>query len=144
MKEAFKPLGLVWGDIGRKGTDLNYMLSSLMFRHKDDVDYEEQNAFEEQARALHGLSDIECEEARLQIKEANDDTKLDVDRLLLLGLLYCKGSRIGKSNFLFPVLTKDQLHIMQANENLPRGSIVDNNKHTPIFGKNRESPPDLR
>ena len=78
MKEAFKPLGLVWGDIGRKGTDLNYMLSSLMFRHKDDVDYEEQNAFEEQARALHGL-DVECEEARLQIKEANDDTKLDVD-----------------------------------------------------------------
>ena len=42
------------------------------------------------------------------VSEAKDNTKLDVTRLLLLGLLYCKGSRIGKSNFLFPLLTQDQ------------------------------------
>ena len=91
-------------------------------------------AFEEQARALHGLDDQDFQENRLQIKEANDNTKLDVDRLLLLGLLYCKGSRIGKSNFLFPLLTKDQLQIFQSTENLPRGSVASNIKHTPIFG----------
>ena len=59
------------------------------------------------------------------VSEANDNTKLDVTRLLLLGLLYCKGSRIGKSNFLFPLLTQD--HNLVAS--------------TPPSEKNRQATP---
>lgn len=55
MRQAFQKLGPVWNDIGREGTDLNYMLSSLLFRHKSDSQYEAQQAFEEQARAMTGL-----------------------------------------------------------------------------------------
>ena len=110
MRQAFKVLGPIWNDIGRTGTDLNYMLSSLLFRHKEDPQYSAQQAFEEQARALHGLETGGISlEPKLMVSEANDNTKLDITRLLLLGLLYCKGSRIGKSNFLFPLLTKDQV-----------------------------------
>ena len=39
MRQAFKTLGPIWNDIGKKGTDLNYMLSSLLFRHRADPDY---------------------------------------------------------------------------------------------------------
>ena len=39
MREVFKDVGQVWNDLGKKGTDLNYMISTPIFRHKDDAEY---------------------------------------------------------------------------------------------------------
>ena len=39
MRKAFQILGSVWGDIGKANTDLNLMLSSPLFRHQDDKNF---------------------------------------------------------------------------------------------------------
>ena len=36
MRQVFGELGIIWNNIGKENTDLNYMLSSPMFRHQDD------------------------------------------------------------------------------------------------------------
>ena len=41
----------------------------------------------------------------IEENQATDETLLDMSKLLLLAALYCKGSRIGKSNLLFPLMT---------------------------------------
>ena len=38
MRQVFSILGTIWSDIGKINTDLNMMLSSPLFRHKDDPD----------------------------------------------------------------------------------------------------------
>ena len=40
MRQVFSILGTIWSDIGKINTDLNMMLSSPLFRHKDDPDAE--------------------------------------------------------------------------------------------------------
>ena len=40
MRQAFIFLGPEWSDIGKENTALNYMLSSPLFRHRYDPDYE--------------------------------------------------------------------------------------------------------
>ena len=89
LRESFTMLGSVWADIGKQGTDLNFLVSSPTLRHPEDTQIE-----------------IVEEDPSLIAKfEATDTTWLDFSKLLLLGTLYCKGSRIGKSNILYPLLT---------------------------------------
>ena len=38
--------------------------------------------------------------------EAGDETLFDFQKLLLLGILFCKGSRVGKSSLVFPLVTR--------------------------------------
>lgn len=39
MRKVFMIIGAIWSDIGKANTDLNCMLSSPLFRHKNDVDF---------------------------------------------------------------------------------------------------------
>ena len=110
MRTIFKQVGQTWNDLGKQGSDLNMMLSAPIFRHKEDPEYEE-------LKELHGsigvsLVNDDTEEAMLEIVskyEATDTTLLDIQKLLLLGVLYCKGSRIGKSNLLYPLIIRDTI-----------------------------------
>ena len=43
MRKAFSILGSIWTDIGKANTDLNLMLSSPLFRHLDDPDFDKIN-----------------------------------------------------------------------------------------------------
>ena len=38
--------------------------------------------------------------------QVNEDTLFDTSKLLLLGILFCKGSRVGKTTLLFPLVTR--------------------------------------
>ena len=40
MRQAFTFLGTEWNDIGKENTGLNFIISSPLFRHKQDPDYE--------------------------------------------------------------------------------------------------------
>ena len=62
--------------------------------------------------------DIDSGEALRRVLEQNqasDETFLDVSKLLLLAVLYCKGSRIGKSNLIYPLISRSELPTFASN-----------------------------
>ena len=108
MREVFKDVGQVWLDLGKSGTDLNFMISSPIFRHRDDDEFESLNELHKSSG--YSLVQDELEDPMLQCMhffQAKDATLLDLQKLLLLGILYCKGSRIGKSTMLYPIIVQD-------------------------------------
>ena len=84
------------------------MISSPIFRHKDDEEYYDLNELHRNVARI--LVKDDSEEAMIECisrYQASDNTLLDIQKLLLLGVLYCKGSRIGKSNLLYPLIVHD-------------------------------------
>ena len=109
MRKNFIILGSVWSDIGKPNTDLNMMLSNPLFRHKEDSDKDkiDQNVEERRSRSTNDSESDEDAAIRASVEnQANDDTLFDMSRLILFAVLYCKGSRIGKSNMLFPLIMR--------------------------------------
>ena len=105
MKQVFAEQGKDWNNIGKENTDLNYMLSSPTFRHQDDPNIKK---FQAQINLCNKISNDDlCALSRIiSLNQVNDESLFDLSKLLLLGVLYCKGSRIGKSNLLYPLITQ--------------------------------------
>ena len=106
MKSIFCFLGTVWGDIGKPDTDLNLMLSSPLFRHELDSNAAKLN---EELGKTADDPESDTKDAMKRVlseNQINDDSLLSMWKLILFAVLYCKGSRIGKSGLLFPMLSR--------------------------------------
>ena len=112
--------GKSWLDVGRKDTELNILLSSPIFRHANDAEAAELRRktdaacldYQPIAPKANGTEQNQLAEnptlRAIKEHQAAEETLFDVPQLLLLGALYCKGSRVGKSSLLFPLITRDE------------------------------------
>lgn len=86
------------------------MLSSPLFRHKDDPDAEKillpkpvlSTTLNEESGTPRGTpgnseKDDKIEQPIDEENQATEETLFDMPQLMLMAVLYCKGSRIGKS-----------------------------------------------
>ena len=117
MREVFARLGSEWNEIGKPFSDLNLILSAPIFRHQCDADVNRIAKVFRRASldssTMHHAVDMDDSQQNIDPfrkaiadNQANDETLLDAVKLMLLAVLYCKGSRLGKSNLLFPLLTR--------------------------------------
>lgn len=105
MRSIFSYLGTVWNDLGKPDTDLNLMLSSPLFRHEMDANAAKLS--EELGKSSEaGSEDKDAMKRVLSENQTDDESLLSMWRLVLFAVLYCKGSRIGKSGLLYPLLSR--------------------------------------